>query len=474
MPPAQRRHPDGRRTGRPGGRPRPRPGAVDPARRVAYDLLHAVGAEDAYANLALPGLLRDRGVSGRDAAFATELAFGTLRWRGLYDAVLGACLDRPLERIDPPVRDLLRLGAHQLLGMRVPDHAAVGETVSVARDVAGEGPARLVNAVLRKVAARDRDSWVAAVAPAYDDDPTGHLAVAWSHPRWIVTALRESLGGSWDETRELLETDDTAATVTLVARPDRMPVEELLALDGVAPGRWSPYAGRLAAGAPGDIAAVRDGRAGVQDEGSQLVALALARADVRGPDERWADLCAGPGGKAALLAGLAAADGAGLLAVERQPHRADLVRAALRGSAARHEVVVGDAVEVAAARGPFDRVLVDVPCTGLGVLRRRPESRWRRSPEDVAALAPLQRGLLSAALDATRPGGVVAYTTCSPHLAETDLVVDDVLRGRDDVVRDDATALLPEVADLGPGPDVRLWPHRHDTDGMYLALLRRR
>jgi 16S rRNA (cytosine967-C5)-methyltransferase len=220
---------------------------------------------------------------------------------------------------------------------------------------------------------------------------------------------------------------------------------------------------------------VAEGRAGVQDEGSQLVALALAGAPLDGPDLHWLDLCAGPGGKAALLAGLAAGRGAGVLANERLPHRADLVRRALRGADGVLGVVTGDGTRPAWLPGSFDRVLVDAPCTGLGALRRRPEARWRRQPSDLDALVPLQQALLSSALDAVRPGGVVIYATCSPVLAETSGVVSAVLAGRDDAVLEDATALLPEVADCaGPLPGTfQLWPHRHGTDAMFGALLRK-
>ena len=455
----------------------PRPSS---ARRAAYDLLHEVGSDDAYANIAWPAILRRARFDRRDSAFATELAYGTLRWRGFLDAVLARCLDRPLDRLDPRLLDILRLGTYQLLGMRVPVHAAVDETVRLARDVAGEGPARLANAVLRRVAeGGDQDAWQAIVAPGEGADA---LAVATSHPRWIVDALGQALAahppGDGGSLRALLDADNAPARPVLVARPGRMTAEELWSIPGVEPGRWSPWAGVLDEGRPEDIPAVRDGRAGVQDEGSQLVALALARAPVEGRDEEWADLAAGPGGKAALLAGLAGQRGARLVAVEPHAHRADLVRQSLGldpsrdTSAAGHRVIVGDGRDALPA-GSVDRVIVDVPCTGLGALRRRPEARWRRSTSDLATLGPLQRQLLSAGIDAVRPGGVVAYTTCSPHVAETDLVVADVLRKRNDVVLEDARPLLPEVPFLGDGPAVRLWPHVHGTDGMYLALLRR-
>jgi 16S rRNA (cytosine967-C5)-methyltransferase len=324
-----------------------------------------------------------------------------------------------------------------------------------------------VNAVLRRVSARDRDAWLADVADV--EDPLEALAVRHSHPRWIVSAFRDALGGDLDATEALLRADNEPPLVTLVARPGRCEVTELLAA-GASPGRWSRVGAVWPGGDPGNVAAVRQGRAGVQDEGSQLVALALADAPLDGPDLRWLDLAAGPGGKAALLASLAAQRGASLTAVEVQPHRADLVRAVVGGSA---EVVTADGTDPRWATGDFDRVLADVPCTGLGALRRRPEARWRRSVADLGRLGPLQRALLRNALAAVRPGGVVAYVTCSPHLAETVSVVSDVLRGRDDVEAVDARPLLAGVPALGDGPTVQLWPHVHGTDAMFLALLRR-
>ncbi|MFZ0323000.1 MAG: transcription antitermination factor NusB, partial [Actinomycetes bacterium] len=280
---------------------RPRPPVADPARRAAYDTLRAVDERDAYANLTLPALLRERGISGRDAAFATELAYGTLRGRGTYDAVLAACVDRPLAEVDPQIVDMLRMGAHQLLSSRVPDHAAVSSTVDLARVVLGQGRAGFVNAVLRKVARQGREAWLDELAPTSDDDA---VALRHSHPVWILRAFRDALGGDQEQTVALLEADNVPAEVALVARPGRSDVDELLRA-GARVGRWSPFAAILPSGDPGAIPAVRDGRAGVQDEGSQLVVLVLADVPVEGSDVRWLDLCAGPGGKAALLDALA-------------------------------------------------------------------------------------------------------------------------------------------------------------------------
>lgn len=443
---------------------------ADPVRSVAFEALRAVREKDAYANLVLPGLLASRKLGPRDAAFATELVYGTLRALGTYDAILGDCVDRPIDNLNPAVLDVLRLGTHQLLATRVGSHAAVDESVKLVREKVGHGPTGLVNAVLRKVAARDFAAWCVAVAPLFDVDPIGHLSLTESHPRWIVEGFRDALDGDLEETRALLVADNVRPAVTLVARPGRSDVEELMRL-GARPGRWAPTAAILDSGAPAALAPIRDGRAGVQDEGSQLVALALAAAPVEGSDTRWLDMCAGPGGKAALLAGLATERGACLLAIERQPHRARLVAHAVGGTAA---VAVADGTSPPWAPGSFDRVLVDVPCSGLGALRRRPEARWRRTPADMQALRPQQIALLRAAINAVRPGGLVAYVTCSPHRLETRSVVDEAVFGAGATVEQvDARPYLPGVELLGEGPDVQLWPHRHGTDAMYLSLLRR-
>jgi 16S rRNA (cytosine967-C5)-methyltransferase len=424
----------------------------DPSRAVAFHVLRAVAERDAYVNLVLPAMLAEHQIEGRDAAFATELVHGTIRRQGTYDAIIGHVASKGLGSIDPPVLDALRLGTHQLLNMRVPPHAAVSTTVDIVRREIGHKPVHFANALLRKIGQKDLSGWLEVVTAGLDGDEA--RAVRTSHPLWIVTALREALGGHGAQIDKLLAADNAPPRVTLVARPGLCSPD---ALPGT-PGKLSPYARILDEGGdPGAIPQVRDGRAGVQDEGSQLVAITLADATVEGNDTRWLDLCAGPGGKAALLGALAKLRGAGLVANEVLEHRAELVRQGVR---------LLDNVEVTTADGrhgpwepeSFDRVLVDAPCTGLGALRRRPESRWRRSAADLDDLVPLQQALLGRALDLVRPGGVVAYATCSPHLRETHGVVDAVTSGRDDV-------------------DVETthqwWPHIDGTDAMFCALLRR-
>ena len=456
---------------------------TDAPRAIAFGVLVDVELDDAYANLVLPKRLARAGLYGRDAGFATELAYGTLRLQGRYDAIIERCLDRPLSDLDPEILVALRLGAHQLLSMRVPPHAAVSQTVGLVRERIGAGPGQLANAVLRRVGERTWEEWQEILLDGVTDE-TARLAITTSHPAWVIRALRGALvadGRDAGELPGLLEADNVAAKVMLVARPGLIDQVDLIAeVPGSEEADYAPT-GVLSPGtAPRDIRDIADGLAGVQDEGSQLVTLALAAVPVSGPDERWLDMCAGPGGKAALLASIAAQRGARIVANESQPHRTELVADALRAvpTVAIEDVVTGDGREIGRTEpGGFDRVLVDAPCTGLGALRRRPEARWRKHPSDVPALASLQRELLESALAAVREGGIVAYVTCSPHPAETRVVVDDVLRGRDDIEVLDAVDALRSVSvspiELGPGPHAQLWPDRHRTDAMHLTLLRR-
>ncbi|MFF0813883.1 RsmB/NOP family class I SAM-dependent RNA methyltransferase [Rhodococcus sp. NPDC003318] len=464
----------GRNVKRPNTRPRqakrPDGAGVDKPRLAARDVLRAVRERDSYANLVLPALLRERGIDGRDAALATELTYGACRAQGLLDAVIAAGAGRPVEEIDGPLLDVLRLGAYQLLRTRIGSHAAVDTSVDLVRTEFGGGRAGFVNAVLRRVAEKSEDEWVARLAPDAGRDPIGHLAFRYAHPVWIAQAFADALGPDAAELEQVLAADDARPAVHLVARPGEISAEELALITGGEVGPYSPYAVHLDGGDPGLLELVREGLAAVQDEGSQLVARALTLAPVTGTDSgRWLDLCAGPGGKAALLGALADIDGARVDAVEPAPHRADLVRKTTRGLPV--DVHVADGRDPGLTPG-YDRILVDAPCTGLGALRRRPEARWRRQPSDVAGLVTLQRELLASAISLVRPGGVVLYSTCSPHLSETAAVVADAVR-RHGVEALDTRAFVPDVPNIGAGPGVQLWPHRHGTDAMFLAALRK-
>jgi 16S rRNA (cytosine967-C5)-methyltransferase len=454
--------------------------AISPARRIALDVLTAVRERDAYANLLLPTLLGRARPSQADAAFATELAYGTLRRSGRYDRIIASASGRSIERIDPPVLDVLRLGAHQLLATRTASHAAVHQAVDQARQVAGKGAAGFVNAVLRRVGERDEDAWTAVLTEGVSD-PLERAALQWAHPLWVVRELDAALSTMADgggDVAALLQVDDVPPPVGLVALPGLAERSALLGADRLPlrPHRLSPIGMESDGGDPGRIPEVASGVVRVQDPGSQLTALALSRARPVRSGERWLDLCSGPGGKAALLAAEARLGGATLVSNEITPARATLVGKALAAVPGEHSVETGDGRRFADGARRFDRILLDAPCSGLGALRRRPEARWRKRPEDLPGLTALQGDLLDAAVGALVPGGLIAYVTCSPVTAETTDVVGAAL-GRHPSLRPVRTAPVidaisgRELRDAERGTAAQLWPHRHGTDAMFVQLL---
>ncbi|MEJ5919790.1 MULTISPECIES: RsmB/NOP family class I SAM-dependent RNA methyltransferase [unclassified Corynebacterium] len=444
---------------------------IDLPRKIALDVLSEVRSQGAFGNLLLPKLLRKHKLSGRDAAFATEITYGTLRAEGLLDQILAAASTRPLEDIDPPLLDVLRLGAYQLLRTRVGAHAAVDTSVKAAAIVSSPGAKGFVNAILRNVSRHTEQEWLQKIGPDPQQDPVGYLALRTSHPRWIADTFAQSLGAQAQELSSALAADDERPIVHLVARPGEITAEELALITGGEQGPWSPTCVRIESGDPGQLEPVRDGLAAVQDEGSQLIARAVVKAEVEGQDTgRWLDLCAGPGGKAAYLGSVAAIDGATVDAIEVSEKRATLVSNSTKG--------LPVTVHVADGRDPgmepgYDRVLVDAPCSGLGSLRRRPEARWRKSNKDIAGLVKLQNELLAKAVELTRPGGIIVYSTCSPHLRETRGIVDKAVRTLN-VEELDAHDLVAPMTDVGASPSVQMWPHRHGTDAMFFAVLRKK
>ncbi|MGJ0204791.1 transcription antitermination factor NusB [Leucobacter sp. gxy201] len=468
--------------------------AISPARLVAYDVLRDVEERDAYANLALPSRIREARLDGRDAALATELAAGALRGRGRYDRIIELAADRPIDEIDARTRNVLRLGVHQLLGMRTASHAAVNESVELQRRVANENAAGFVNGVLRTVGRSTNEQWDERIDDAADT-ADGALSARTSHPAWIVRALRAALRseGREHELEELLAADNAAPSVQLAMLPGvgvvPLTAEERgreAGFEVTAEGP-SPMGLELAGGDPGraiEAIGAPEGFVRVQDQGSQLAALALTRLRPVRPGERWLDLCAGPGGKSAVLGAEALRGGATLRANEVSQHRATLVRRSVEPVADAVEVVAFDGRGPGAFgdRGPqramFDRILVDAPCSGLGALRRRPEARWRKQPSDLPELTALQEELLEAAVAHLAVGGTLAYVTCSPHLAETRVVVDRLLRTHPGLVELDAKRAVDSITrygvDLaGDALSAQLWPHRHDTDAMFIALIER-
>lgn len=434
----------------------------------------AVELEDAYANLLLPKLLDRSGLDTRDTGFAQELAFGTLRWQLFYDRVIEECAKRYSDEIDIKALVVLRLGAHQILGMRVPSHAALSETVNLAKAALSQGAVGFVNGVLRRVSERSREEWLAIVLEGLEN-PDERLAVEFSHPIWVVRALGTALklDGHEGELQDLLLADNIAPLVSLVALPGLANQDDFEDLEV---GPASPIGAQLDGGDPNQLLAFREGRVRVQDQGSQLAALALVDVKPVAKDELWLDMCAGPGGKAALLAAEAKLAGAKLVCNEVSEHRAKLVSQALKPVDSSIKVTIEDGREIGNdSPNKFDRILLDAPCTGLGALRRRPEARWRKQQSDVAQLSKLQEELLTSAWAALKPGGVLAYVTCSPHIAETNSVVEWATRKLSGVELLDGNAVLakinPNLQLNTKRKTVQLWPHLHQTDAMFIALL---
>ncbi|QPK78192.1 MFS transporter [Corynebacterium lizhenjunii] len=438
---------------------------VDAPRAVAFSTLLRVEEDGAYANLVLPKALKAAGLDGRDAAFATEVTYGTLRTQGVLDAAIERCSSRPLGQLTVEVLAALRLGAYQVLYTRVEPHAAVDTTVRLVEAAGQERAKGFANAVMRSLTRTPAKRWLEILAPQ-GEIPA--LAFQHAHPAWIAQSFARVLGLA--ELPEALAADSERPLVHLVARPGEISAEELALITGNEVGRYSPYAVYMEHGDPGKLEPVQEKLAGVQDEGSQLIARAVAEAAVEGEDSgRWLDLCAGPGGKAALLGALARIEGAQVDAVEVSPHRAKLVRDVTDSLPVTVHVADGRAPGLEAG---YDRILVDAPCSGLGALRRRPEARWRKSEADIAPLAQLQRELLASAWELVRPGGVIVYSTCSPDERETRQVVDWATRELG-AVEADARGLIPDMGDVGNHPSVQMWPHRHGTDAMFFALLRK-
>ena len=435
----------------------------DAPRLLAYDIFSEVNRRGGYSNLLLPQALSSSNFEQRDKGFVTELVYGTLRMQGRHDYILSQVFDRPFQEVDEGIVDICRLGVHQLFEMRVATHAAVSATVELARKVLGESKASFVNAILRKVSAKTLEEWLASVLQI--SDPVSRLSIQYSHPEWIVSAYFDLLK-DFSRVESELSANNVPATPTLVSWPGSSTQEDLLAQGAVAT-VFSPYGAKFD-GAPGSLDVIRHRKAGVQDEGSQLVALAFSQA--ASSADSILDLCAGPGGKAALISHLCQESGKDFTANEVSEVRAQLVKKVV----GKFPVWVGDGRKIASHNQSFDAIIADVPCTGLGALRRRPEVRWRRSLQDLRALTELQRELADAAISVLSKNGIFGYATCSPHFAETFGQIKIILKDHPELEQIDVTPYLP-VGLKGAVRDhcMALWTSVHDTDSMFLALFKK-
>jgi 16S rRNA (cytosine967-C5)-methyltransferase len=436
----------------------------DAPRVLVFDLLTEVNRNGGYSNLLLPQALSASNFEVRDKGFVTELLYGTLRMQGRHDYILQQVSDRPLSEVDEGIVDICRMGVHQLFEMRVATHAAVSATVELARKVIGESKASFVNAILRKVSSQTLEQWLEPTSLM--TDPIERLSIQYSHPEWIVSAYFDLLKDIARVEQELAA-NNVPAMPTLVSWPGDSTQSELVEQGAVAT-EYSPYGARFD-GAPGSLELVRHRKAGVQDEGSQLVAHIFSLASKE--SKTILDLCAGPGGKAALLAHLANLNGQEFTANEISEARAKLVKNVI----GTFPVQVGDGREIASLGQSYDAILADVPCTGLGALRRRPEVRWRRTVQDLRGLLVLQRELSDAAISVLNPGGVFGYATCSPHFSETSGEVLRILKDHPDLEQIEVSQYLPpHLEGAVRDKSLSLWTSKHGTDAMFLALFRQR
>ena len=437
----------------------PRP---ESSRLLAFDLLTEVNRNEGYSNLLLPQALNASKLDDRDRALVTELLYGTIRMQGKYDWVLAQISDRPWLEVDPGIVDICRMGVHQIHEMRIPDHAAVASTVEVARKRLGESKASFVNAMLRNVTRKTQEDWFAPLLEM--TDTVQRLSIQYSHPEWIVSAYFDLLK-DWQEVEQAFAINNEAAVPTLVSWPGLSSIEDLRNIGGE-PTTYSPY-GAHWKGNPGALDLIKSRKIGVQDEGSQLVASVFASAS---SGKSWLDMCAGPGGKAALLSSIARERGVTFTANEVSSVRAELVRQVVNGD----RVIVGDGREIGNQSEKFDGILIDAPCTGLGALRRRPEVRWRRTLQDLRVLTQLQRELIDSGIKALQVGGILGYATCSPHLAETSIQIADLKLKHPNMKQVDVHPYLPANLLLSERDQaMALWTHRTGTDAMYLALFKK-
>lgn len=441
-------------------------------RMIAIRVVERVQRAGAYADLALHHALVQSRIPAADRALATELVYGTLRWRGRLDYLISKALDRDISKLEPLVTSALRVGAYQLFfSDRIPANAAVDEAVRCVRAMGLERATGLVNAVLRRLA-RDGDS---IEFPKLETDPLDYLVHACSLPRWLAERWLKEFGA--EEAAELAVTMNEPAPVTLRVNRTKTTREALLpeliqrfpdatlcryAPDGIILGRK---------GDAGQDPTFLAGQISVQDEASQLVVHLL---DPQ-PGERILDTCAAPGTKSAAIAERLNGEGH-VLALDRHPRRLQLVGRSIRrleiGGVATLERDATKSLADLVGDQPFDRILVDAPCSGLGSLRRNPDARWRLRPEDFESLAKIQREILESAAEVLRPGGSLVYSTCTITPEENESVIEGFMATRPDwqiAPREAAPAVLQELID--EEGFLRLLPHRHDMDGFFAVRL---
>ena len=432
------------------------------SRRVALKALISIEKENSYANLALPSFLKDSNLSVADKALVTEIVYGSIRLRGTYDKIIDSVSNRPVDTLDLEVREILRMGAHQLLNMRVASHAAVDTAVTLTKQEINQSSSGFVNAILRKVSKFDFEQWITNLGFT---DKLEQLSIQYSHPRWILESYLTRLGDMNRVEQECIANNKNPK-VCVIGWPNQASQAELLeSNEDFSPAPWVD-SGVEITGDPGDIPAIKGLRASVQDQGSFLVSKAFVDIPLD-EDDFWLDLCAGPGGKSALLDRWAKERNIGFVANEISPHRAKLMQRST------DQIVLSDGLVPAFRAESFTRILIDAPCSGLGALRRRPDARWRKKKSEIQDLVNIQNGLLGEAKNLVKVGGLLGYVTCSPHPSETIENVNKFLLENPNFEAIPVVKYFPIGMNLTDSDSVQLWPGLHGTDGMFLAVFQR-
>jgi 16S rRNA (cytosine967-C5)-methyltransferase len=446
--------------------PAAKPRTVAPARACAYRVLRRVFEQGAYAEKALLGEATE--LDPRDRALAMRLSYGAVQRRGTTDDLIERLAGRPAAQLDPPLLAALRLGLYELLYLGgAPDYAVIDDAVELAKSPRGKGHG-LVNAVLRRAAREGRERLLGGLS----DVTPEQAAIKHSHPQWIAELWWEALGP--EQARALMARDNEPAELALRANTLRIDAATLAERLEVPSHRDPRITEALVIDGPLDIHASplwAEGAYTAQSRAAMLVGLVLGPK----PGERLLDLCAAPGGKSTHLAALMEARG-DLVSVERNARRAHkLERTAIRMGASNIRVETADA-ELPREDGPFDRVLVDPPCSGLGTLQARPDRRWRASAAAIEEMRQSQSRILSVGADALRPGGVLVYSTCTVSPTENERLIAEFLDSRPDFALDEIAAEWPEYAISSSGAGVGsllTLPHRDDTAGFFIARMRR-
>ena len=429
------------------------------ARNLALTLLLEIDEKSAYANLLVPSQLRTSTLEARDKAFVTELVYGTLRKEIFYDRVIEQASKRRIKMIDPIPLRILRLTAHQLLTLDTPAHAAVDSAVRLTVKNRSGSASGFVNAVSRRISERSQQEWLSLLTKGLDE--TAKLEVEFAHPAWIIKAYQERLG-NLERVREELTANNENPQVSAVIYPGY----EWSTNDLDKTGTWISAA-RFITGNPENLVEIKNGTAGIQDEGSYLVTQALAQVDTSS-EGMWLDMCAGPGGKAALFSRWAIEAGRNFCALEISEHRAALIKRVTRN------IVIADGTKPPISQGSAGKILLDAPCSGLGALRRRPDARLRKKPNQIPELVAIQRALIASAVECLAEGGILGYVTCSPLKAETIDNREWLLQEFPEMTLIDARPFFPSHMTELNSFDIQLWPGLHKTDAMYLALFKKR